>query len=94
MPGFVEGYRDFAVAYLLPHKADGNIQSDAIHPGAEGARWVVSRPCPPDLRNDLLNQISAIVGMPAIGIGYLEDDALMRLQKTFELLLAPLFHRV
>ena len=78
----------------LSHEADRHIQSNAIHPRGERPRWIVARPSAPQLRDYLLDQVGAIVGMPAVGIGHLEDDGLMRLQEGFKLLLALFFHDV
>ena len=73
-----------AVLYFPANEADGNIESDAIHPGGERARGVVFRPRSPKLRRNLLRKIIAIFGTPTIRVDGFEDDEAMLLEQCFK----------
>jgi hypothetical protein len=44
------------------------------------------------LRDHLLDQIGAVIRLPTVSAGYLENDALMRLEKSFKLPLTLVLH--
>jgi hypothetical protein len=69
---------------LSPVERNGDVQPDAVHPGGKLYPSVEPSEGPPELEQDLLRQILAIVWLAAIGATDLIEDLLVFLYKLLE----------
>jgi hypothetical protein len=82
----IERHREGLPRRVTAQPRDGHVQGHAVHPRGERPRRVVRRVGPPELRQDVLDEIVAVGVGPAVGARHLVEHAPVGLDRRHECL--------